>query len=371
MIQNLDRPAVTRLALVTDAWAPQVNGVVRTLGRMVDAMTAGGAAVKVIAPADFRTLPCPTYPEIRLSLVTPAMVGRRILAHRPDALHIATEGPLGIAARHWALRHGVPFTTAFHTRFPEYIAARTGLPLSLSYGFMRRFHNAGVRTMVATPSLADDLRQRGFSRVAMWCRGVDLDGFSPALRGTLPPRDDGELARLPGLPRPLMLYVGRVAVEKNIQACLNIAGLPGTRVVIGDGPARADLMRRHPDAVFPGLRRGAALAWAYAQADVFVFPSRTDTFGLVMLEAMASGVPVAGYPVTGPIDVVDQAGGTGALDEDLGAAIRRALPLGGAAARSHAERFTWEACANRFQALLAPFASTDLPAPAAEAALVG
>lgn len=364
-----------RLVLVTDAWAPQVNGVVRTLGRMVDLLIERGCDVQVIAPAAFRTLPCPTYPEIRLALATPAMVGRRILAHCPDALHIATEGPLGWAARRWATANRVPFSTAFHTRFPEYVTARTGLPVGLSYAMMRRFHNAGARTMVATPSLADELATRGFTRVALWCRGVDLEGFSPALRDTQSPAGDEALAALRALPRPWLLYVGRVAVEKNLEAFLQAPGLPGTRIVIGDGPARADLMRRYPAAVFPGLRRGAALAWAYAQADVFVFPSRTDTFGLVMLEAMASGVPVAAFPVTGPVDVVDVAAGTGALDDDLGQAVARALALSGSgagrqAARAHAERFTWDACAARFRDLLAPFPMIGRPDATAVHAIV-
>ena len=275
-----------RLLIVTDAWLPQVNGVVRTLTTVVAELRAMGHVVEVIAPDRFRTIPCPTYADIPLALLPRRRLVRMIEAFRPDALHIATEGPLGMAARSWAKRTGFAFTTAFHTRFAEYIKARTGFPVRPVYAWMRRFHGAAQGTMVATQSLRDELTARGFRNIRPWSRGVDLDLFRPE------PREDW------GLPRPVFLYVGRVAVEKNIGAFLDL-DLPGSKVVVGGGPILSRLRREYPDVLFTGPRYGEALARAYAGADVFVFPSLTDTFGLVLLEALACGTPVAAFPVTG------------------------------------------------------------------------
>jgi len=280
-----------RLLIVTDAWLPQVNGVVRTLTTVVAELRAMGHVVEVIAPDRFHTIPCPTYSDIPLALLPRRRMVRLIQAFRPDALHIATEGPLGMAARSWAMRTGFSFTTAFHTRFAEYIKARTGLPVWPVYAWMRRFHGAADGTMVATRSLREELSGRGFRNIRPWSRGVDLKLFRPQ------PCEDW------GLARPVFLYVGRVAVEKNIGAFLSL-DLPGSKVVVGGGPILSRLQREHPDVRFTGPRYGEALARAYAGADVFVFPSLTDTFGLVLLEALACGTPIAAYPVTGPIDVL-------------------------------------------------------------------
>lgn len=326
--------APRRILIVSDAWAPQVNGVVRTLHAISDELDAMGHAVEVIGPDRFATLPCPGYPEIRLALLPRRRLARMITAFAPDCLHIATEGPLGQAARGWAIRNGVRFTTAFHTRFAEYVHARTRIPTRLSYAWLRRFHAAASGTMVATESLRRDLAARGFTNIRAWSRGVDLGVFRPWPRETF------------GLPGPIFLYVGRIAVEKNIGAFLDL-DLPGSKVVVGDGPQLPALRRRYPSAVFLGPRYGADLARAYAGADVFVFPSRTDTFGLVLLEALACGTPVAAYPVTGPLDVLT-APGIAAMDPDLGAAAMRALSSNRSACRRHAERFSWRASAQTF-----------------------
>ena len=317
--------------------------MVRTLATVVRELGAMGCTAEVIGPDRFRTLPCPTYPDIRLSLLPRRSLTHMVDAFRPDALHIATEGPLGQSARALALRRGWRFTTAFHTRFPEYLYARTRVPTALSYAWLRRFHGAGAGMMVATQSLRTELAGRGFAAVLPWSRGVDLQAFQPE------PREEW------GLPRPVFAYVGRVAVEKNIGAFLAL-DLPGSKVVVGDGPARAGLQRQFPDAHFAGMRHGAALAAAFAGADVFVFPSRTDTFGLVLLESLACGTPVAAFPVTGPLDVL-AAGGpvVGAMDADLRAAALAALAQGNrAACRAHAERYSWRACAEAFRANLVP-----------------
>ena len=338
-----------RILIISDAWLPQVNGVVRTLSTVAGELAAMGHEVEVIGPDRFRTLPCPTYPDIRLSLLPRRRLVRLIESFAPDALHISTEGPLGIAARAWALRRGKPFTTAFHTRFPEYVQARIGLPTRPLYAWLRRFHNSGVGVMVATASLREDLTARGFRHVRAWSRGVDLELFKPE------PREQWDL------PRPVFLYVGRVAVEKNIGAFLDL-DLPGSKVVVGGGPQLASLKRKYPGVHFTGPRHGAPLARAYAGADVFVFPSLTDTFGLVILEALACGTPVAAYPVTGPRDVLAEADGVvGALDTDLRAAAMRALDADRAACRAHAERFSWRACAESFVINLAPFPPEGLP----------
>jgi glycosyltransferase involved in cell wall biosynthesis len=319
-----------------------VNGVVRTLATLAGELQAMGHAVEVIGPERFRTLPCPTYPDIRLAVLPRRSLGRMIADFAPDALHIATEGPLGLAARAWARRRGAAFTTSFHTRFPEYLHARVRLPPALAYAWLRRFHNAGSGTMVATASLRAELARRGFAHLRPWTRGVDLAAFQPR------PREEW------GLPRPVFLYVGRVAVEKSIRAFLDL-DLPGSKVVVGDGPQLAELRRAYPAVRFTGARFGAALARAYAGADVFVFPSRTDTFGLVLLEALACGTPVAAFPVTGPLDVLGGArGAIGAVDTDLRHAALAALSCDRAACRAHAETFSWRACAELFLAHLVP-----------------
>lgn len=297
-----------------------------------------GHTVEVIGPDRFTTVPMPGYASIRLAVLPARRLARLMRAFDPDALHIATEGPLGIAARRIALAAGWRFTTSFHTRFAEYLHARTGMPTALSYAWLRRFHGKGAGMLVATASLRAELAARGFHDIRPWTRGVDLGGFTPA------PREDWPY------PRPIFINVGRVAVEKNLAAFLEL-DLPGSKVIVGDGPQRASLQRRFPEAHFVGERHGEALSRAYAGADVFVFPSRTDTFGLVLLESLACGTPVAAYPVTGPKDVLAQAR-AGALDEDLRAAALAALGADRAACREHAERYTWESCADNFMTAL-------------------
>ena len=329
-----------RILIVSDAWHPQVIGVVRTLSMVAAELSLLGHQVEVIGPDRFRTVAMPGYASIRLAL----MPGRRLVpmieAFRPDALHVATEGPLGLAARRWAVRRRLEFTTSFHTRFPEYLHARTRAPTGLAYAGLRWFHNAGSATMVATSSLQRELAHRGFENVRPWTRGVDLARFQPSSPA-------GNRA-----PRPVFLYVGRIAVEKNLGAFLSL-DLPGTKVVVGDGPQRHALARAYPAARFLGELHGETLAGAYAAADVFVFPSLTDTFGLVLLESLASGTPIAAHPVTGPADILEGAApGVGALDHDLRAAALRALSGDRAACRRHAERFSWRACAEAFLANL-------------------
>ena len=338
-----------RIMIVTDAWEPQVNGVVRTLRTVAGLLRGWDLQVEVVGPDRFRTIPCPTYGSIRLAVLPGRWLNRLIEAFGPEALHVATEGPLGVSARRWALANGAHFTTAYHTRFPEYLQARTGLSPDLSYSLLRRFHAAGSGMMVAAASLRRELAAHGFCNILPWSRGVDLELFRPA------PRWDW------AMPRPVFLYVGRVAVEKNIEAFLGL-DLPGSKAVVGDGPQLDELRRRHPRVHFAGPLQGAALASAYAGADVLVFPSLTDTFGLVLLEALACGTPVAAYPVTGPIDVLDGAGNVGALDADLRAASLRALQADRAACRGHAEGFSWQVCAERFLANLVPLKGEFQPA---------
>jgi glycosyltransferase involved in cell wall biosynthesis len=322
-----------RILVATDAWRPQVNGVVRTYERLGDEAARLGAELEFITPAEFHTVPAPTYPEIRLSIPGFSHVRRRFKALDPDAVHIATEGPVGWMARAHCLSKRIPFTTSFHTRFPEYLKPRFGIPESWSYGVMKAFHNAGAGVMVATPSLAQELSQRGFDRVMPWTRGVDTQLFSPrAVRRF----GDG----------PVFITVGRVAVEKNIKAFLDL-DLPGRKVVVGDGPQLTELRSRYPDVVFTGKQIGADLAESYASADVFVLPSRTETFGIVQLEAMASGIPIAAFPVTGPIDVITQ-GVTGCLSDDLASAARDALALDKETVRTRALDFSWENAARLF-----------------------
>jgi len=323
-----------RILLVTDAWFPQINGVVRTLSTVKKELEQAGHAIQVISPEAFRTIPCPTYPEIRLALFPGRHIRKAIDEFDPDAIHIATEGPLGWAARKVCLRRKLPFTTSFHTKFPEYVHARFRIPVSWSYALMRRFHNAGRGVMVATPSLAETLKRQNFRTIKMWTRGVDLALFRPYGKAAL---DD---------PRPVFLFCGRVAVEKNISAFLD-ADLPGTKVVVGDGPMREALARKHPNVHFTGYKTGEDLARHVAAADVFVFPSLTDTFGLVLLEALACGVPVAAYPVTGPIDVI-LSDAVGCLDNDLAKAARATLDKDPAACRAYAEQYSWANCARLF-----------------------
>ncbi len=330
-----------KLSLVSDAWSPQVNGVVRTLSTTVAMLRARGAEIQTITPDIFRSLPCPTYPEIRLAMTLPGAVGRMIEAHGSQAVHIATEGPLGLAARRHCIAMGRPFTTSFHTRFPDYLHARFRLPMAASWRYLRWFHGPATAILVATPRLAEELASHGLQRTRLWSRGVDLAQFRPGL----PPPD-----LYVGLPRPILLSVGRVAVEKNIEAFLATPA-PGSKVVVGDGPALADLRARYPEVLFAGALAGEALARAYAGADLFVFPSRTDTFGLVLVEAMASGLPVAAYPVAGPLDVVGDSG-AGVLHEDLGDAIIAALRIPRAAALAQAQGFSWDAAVTQFEAAI-------------------
>ena len=325
-----------RILIVTDAWQPQVNGVVRTLKSTRRELERLGHIVELLTPLEFRTLPCPTYPDIRLSVLPGGKARQRIRAFNPQAIHIATEGPLGIAARAYALRHRLPYTTAYHTRFPEYVRARTGLPLAVTYRFLRWFHGRAEAVMVPTEVVRRDLLANGFepTKVVLWSRGVDLDIFKPG------PAMAHDLAR------PIFLTVGRVAVEKNLEAFLDL-DLPGTKWVAGDGPALARLKAKYPQVHFTGVLSQLELASLYNAADVFVFPSRTDTFGLVLLEAMACGCPVAAYPVTGPVDVIGDSP-AGALDGDLKVAALRALSIDRTLARRHAEQFSWEACTRQF-----------------------
>jgi glycosyltransferase involved in cell wall biosynthesis len=292
----------------------------------------------VIEPGQFRTVPMPTYPEIRLALTTTRELQRRIGQREWDRIHIATEGPLGIAARRACGRLGLPFTTSYHTRFPEYLAARAPVPLSWTYAWLRWFHNGGTACLVATPKIAEDLRARGFRNLVAWTRGVDRELFRP--------RDTGDLAQRLGLASPVFLHVGRVSVEKNIAAFLDL-DLPGTKLVVGDGPALEGLRRKYPEVVFVGAKAGEELAMHYNLGDVFVFPSRTDTFGNVLLEAMACGLPVAAYPVPGPIDVVADSG-AGVLAEDLRSAAMTALRMPREKALSRAAQFNWRECARIF-----------------------
>ena len=331
-----------RIAIVTDAWSPQVNGVVRTLQTIQHELEAMGHVVSVHSPDQYGSLPCPTYPEIRLAMARPTVVGRAIAAFRPDAVHLATEGPLCLAARRWCLRGGVPFTTAYHTHFPDYVAQRTGLPASWFWRYIRWFHGPAQAVLVSTRSVRQQLRAHGLAQVRHWGRGVDLSSFTP---------DAPPPALFADLPRPIQLYVGRVAVEKNLEAFLAADG-PGTKVVVGDGPAREALERAYPRGHFMGALFGRELAGAYAGADVFVFPSRTDTFGLVMIEALACGTPVAAFPVTGPVDIVTEE--VGALSERLEDAIALALTRDRAACIDYGRRFTWEASARQFLAGLHP-----------------
>ena len=329
-----------RILIYTDAWSPQINGVARTFSQVRAHCERLGHVVAVVSPEQFKTVPCPTYPQIPLALFPGRRVRRAFEDVRPEAVHVATEGPIGLAARNLMARRGLPFTTSYATRFPEYLSARVPLPLSWGYAAMRRFHGPSQGVMVATETIRRDLSARNFANIVTWSRGVDADLFRPGFEPAL------------SLPRPVHLYVGRVAVEKNIEAFLDL-DLPGSKLVVGDGPQLDSLRARYPDTVFAGARFGEDLVRHYAAADVFVFPSRTDTFGLVMLEALACGVPVAAFPVPGPLDVVDGSP-AGVLDEDLAAAAARAIRIPPETCRAYALEFSWQACAEQFLANLAP-----------------
>jgi glycosyltransferase involved in cell wall biosynthesis len=330
-----------RILLVTDAWTPQVNGVVRTLQWTRSECAALGHQVEVISPDQFRTLPCPTYPEIRLALRPSGRIEERIEGWRPDAIHIATEGPLGFAARRQCLRRALPFTTSYHTRFPEYLSARFPVPLRAGYAAMRWFHRPAQTVMVATRSIRRDLEARGFATIADWSRGVDTELFRP------------DQEPVPDLPRPVHLYVGRVAVEKNLEAFLAMPIGAGSKLVVGGGPQLPQLRTKYPEVHFAGVKCDADLARYYASGDVFVFPSLTETFGLVLLEALASGLPVAAYPAPGPLDVIGDSG-CGVLDPDLARAAARALEIPRARCREHALKFTWRRCTQQFLENLHP-----------------
>jgi len=323
-----------RILVATDAWRPQVNGVVRTLNSLARAAAKLGVTVEFLAPDGFPSFPVPTYPGLRLALPSRRKIAERIEAARPDAIHIATEGPIGFAVRAYCRRHGRLFTTSYTTRFPEYISARSPIPEDWIYALLRWFHSAATVTMVATPSLTAELGERGFGNLGRWTRGVDVELFHP------------ERAIDLGFPRPIFISVGRVAVEKNLEAFLSL-DLTGTKVIVGTGPQEAELKRKFPETKFLGMLDNGILASHLAAADVFVFPSRTDTFGIVQLEALASGVPVAAYPVTGPKDVLADHP-IGVLHEDLRAACMEALTLSREACRAFALKYSWENSARQF-----------------------
>lgn len=339
--------ALMKVLLVTDAWEPQMNGVVRTLSKTVEELRRKEHIVEIIAPSDgYWTMPLPTYPDIRLAPFAKRDVERRMVEFAPEAVHIATEGPLGQAARSLCLKWGMPFTTSYHTKFPEYIKARFPfVSLSWPYKFVRSFHNSGGRVMVTTPSMVAFLSKRGFKNLVPWARGVNTDQFSPQKR-FMPDDVYKDLAR------PIFVNVGRIAVEKNIEAFLEL-DLPGSKVIIGDGPQSEQLKRRYKDVHFLGSKFGDELARCFADADVFVFPSKTDTFGLVIIEAMATGTPVAAYPVTGPIDIIPGSG-AGIVDEDLYKACLGCLDLNREDAVSHAQKYSWETVTDIFFDYLTP-----------------
>ncbi|WP_374527203.1 glycosyltransferase family 4 protein [Novosphingobium sp.] len=351
-----------KIAICTDAWHPQVNGVVRSLAMTVSQLIERGHEVELITPSQFRTLPLPGYSEIRLALAPRFGTRRTLTDFKPDVVHIATEGPIGWSARGWCMARKVPFTTAFHTRFPDYAAVRTGLDAERFWPFIRRFHAPSRAVLVSTHSLATELAARGLGQTRIWSRGIDRSLFHPG-HAPLP-----ELAALPG---PIQLYVGRVASEKNLPAFLE-SKVPGTKVVVGNGPDLAALSARYPDVRFLGALGGDALARAYCSADVFVFPSRTDTFGLVLIEALACGVPVAAYPVAGPLDIIGAHGRgadgsfpatVGVLEEDLDMAIRKALRLDPLAAAVIGAGFNWDRATDQFLAALHE-AATGAASPA-------
>ncbi|MEX1181535.1 MAG: glycosyltransferase family 1 protein [Cucumibacter sp.] len=332
---------MSRVLIATDAWHPQVNGVVRCLEYVGLGLGQFGHQAVFLTPERFWTMPMPTYPEIRLSLAPLGAIADFISKSQADHIHIATEGPLGLMTRIHCVSHQLGFTTSYHTRYPEYVAARLPVPPDWSYAYLRWFHSAAATTLVPTRSVEKDLTAHGFRNLTVWARGVDAVQFSP-----------GEPTMFTDREGPILLHVGRVAVEKNVEAFLKL-DVPGTKVVVGDGPQLEELRLRYPQAVFTGTLVGSPLVAAYRSADTFVFPSRTDTFGNVMIEALACGVPVAAYPVMGPVDVLTDPE-AGAMSEDLGAAVRKALTLSRSAARKHAEKFTWSESTRQFVETLVP-----------------
>ena len=322
------------ILIATDAWHPQVNGVVRTLTSLANSASVLGEEIEFLTPDGFPSMPLPTYPGLRIALPNRKEIARRIEAASPAAIHVATEGPIGWAVRAYCRRHGLAFTTSYTTRFPEYVSVRTGIPESLGYAVMRQFHSASSMVMVATDSLRRELSERGFRRLGYWTRGVNTELFRP-----------DEPAKL-DLPRPIFMTMGRVAVEKNLEAFLSL-DLPGSKVVVGDGPQKAELECKFPGVHFLGEKKGRDLSSHLAAADVFVFPSLTDTFGVVQLEALACGTPVAAFPVTGPLDVIGDRP-IGAIDRDLGAACLRALQMSRETCRNFALEHSWESSARQF-----------------------
>lgn len=341
---------MTRITIVTDAWHPQVNGVVRSIENTNTELERLGVDVRMVTPQSFYNIPCPTYPEIRLSVAGYRRVAAEIEKSQPSFVHIATEGPLGFMARRWCVKNGMRFSTSYHTRFPEYVAARFPVPESWLYAFVRWFHNGGNACMVATPSLETELQARGVRNLKRWSRGIDPDLFHPRPKTKLPF----------DLPRPIFMTVGRVAVEKNLPEFLEL-DLPGSKIVIGDGPARQELQEKYPDVLFTGIKTGEELADAYAQADVFVFPSKTDTFGNTILEALASGVPVAAFPVTGPIDILGGNPGAGALNDNLRDACLAALHCSPQEALALSRSYSWETASRQFLDNVIHAAGKSLP----------
>jgi glycosyltransferase involved in cell wall biosynthesis len=325
-----------RILIATDAWHPQVNGVVKTLECTIAELERRGHEVRVVSPDMFRTMPMPSYPEIRLAFARSGRMRAILEDFAPDHVHVATEGPVGFSMRRVCMKAGRRFSTCYHTRFPEYLRERAPVPVSWTYAMLRRFHDAGDGVMVATDTIEQGLAARGFANIMRWGRGVDLQGFTPSARG------------ISGNRRPVFLYVGRLAPEKNLDAFLSL-DLPGTKLVVGDGPSRPGLRLRYPDAVFLGAKTHAELPAIYASADAFVFPSLTDTFGLVLVEAMACGLPVAAFPAPGPLDVIGRSG-AGVISTDLRAAALEALKIDRRTVRRHAENFSWAKATDQFLA---------------------
>jgi glycosyltransferase involved in cell wall biosynthesis len=339
-----------KICIVTDAWAPQINGVVKTLENTVRELKLAKHEILIIEPSLFTNIPCPSYSEIRLSLFSYKKISKLLQDFQPDALHVATEGPLGVSARRYAMKHDLNFTSAYHTKFPEYIEARTAIPANWLYPLVRWFHKPSKAVMVSTDTVMQQLAEHGFERLVKWSRGVDLDVFTERKKSHDTCTD---------ITKPIFLYVGRIAVEKNIEAFLKIA-LPGEKWLVGSGPDLVVLSDKYPEAVFLGAKSHDDLAQIYQQANVFVFPSKTDTFGLVLLEALASGLPVAAYPVAGPIDVLKGCEAA-AMRHDLLEACLSALELNPKHAREHAEKFTWKNTTMQFVANLIPFEKYNKP----------
>jgi glycosyltransferase involved in cell wall biosynthesis len=323
-----------RILLVTDAWHPQINGVVRTMEKMAEELKKMGQEIFFITPQDYRTIPCPTYPEIRLSINAYPKVYRKIREINPNVVHIATEGPLGFFARGYCIDHKIHFTTSYHTKFPEYIKQRFKIPLKITYAYLRFFHKRAAKILVTTPTMVKELSSRGFKNLVVWARGVDHSVFSNTPKKKLSYKS------------PIFIYVGRVAIEKNIKTFLNLK-LEGSKIVIGDGPQLNELKKKYTEINFLGAMNEKEIAAYLAASDVFVFPSKTDTFGIVIIEALAAGVPVAAYPVPGPIDIL-QGTSVDCLDEDLSISIKKALKINREDCKKVSEKYTWENCAKIF-----------------------